>query len=87
MCVDRGIGLSLVGTDVIPEMEEVAHGLIRDCYKDEVWRHDPAKLFESHSFRRCPGSLLFLRISSAFLFLWSSIGDVPAVTFSLQLEA
>lgn len=40
--VDSGIGLSMAGTDVLPEMEK-AHWLIWDGYKDEVWRHDPAK--------------------------------------------
>lgn len=34
--MDSGIGLSMAGTDVLPEMEKVAHRLIWDAYKDEV---------------------------------------------------
>lgn len=34
--MDSGIGLSMAGTDVLPEMENVAHRLIWDGYKDEV---------------------------------------------------
>lgn len=33
--VDSGIGLSMAGTDVLPEMEK-AHWLIWDGHKDEV---------------------------------------------------
>lgn len=66
-CVDSGIGLSMAGTDVLPEMEKVAHKLIWDGYKDEVWRHGPAKLFESHSSRRFPRVLI---TSEDFLCLW-----------------